>query len=140
MEQSNLHLKMYLVNSRMLLLVSCLRFFMLLIPDPVRDYSKNIRVLWARALLDPLDMIEDDIVSTFLPPTTRDIVTSKQGASLFQPIIKFTEWIQARTKFIDNGLNHFLTSPLCLSKVDGSSLFCNTILIGAGYDTRVLRF
>jgi len=109
-------------------------------PDPVRDSSKNLRVLWARALLDTLDMIDDDVASTFLPPTTRGIVTSKQGASLFQPIVQFTEWIQARTDFIDGGLNHFLTSPLCESEEDGGSMPCNAILIGAGYDTRALRF
>lgn len=109
-------------------------------PDPVRDSSKNLRVLWARALLDTLDMIDDDVASTFLPPTTRGIVTSKEGASLFQPIVQFTEWIQARTDFIDGGLNHFLSSPLCTSEEDGSSMPCNAILIGAGYDTRALRF
>jgi len=109
-------------------------------PDPVRDSSKNLRVLWARALLDTLDMIDDDVASTFLPPTTRGIVTSPEGASLFTPIVQFTEWIQARTDFIDGGLEHFLSSPLCTSEEDGSAMPCNAILIGAGYDTRALRF
>lgn len=108
-------------------------------PDPVRDSSKNLRVLWARALLNTMGMIDDDVASTFLPPTTRGIVTSEEGASLFKPIIQFTEWIQARTDFIDGGLNHYLTSPLCTSE-DGEPLPCNAILIGAGYDTRALRF
>lgn len=109
-------------------------------PDPIGDSSKNLRVLWARALLNTLGMIEDDVASTFLPPTTRGIVNTKEGAKLFTPIVQFTEWIQARTDFIDGGLNHFLTSPLCKSKDDGEPMPCNAILIGAGYDTRALRF
>lgn len=109
-------------------------------PDPIGDSSKNLRVLWARALLNTLGMIDDDVASTFLPPTTRGMVTSKGGASLFTPIVQFTEWIQARTDFIDGGLNHFLTSPLCQSEDDGEPMPCNAILIGAGYDTRALRF
>jgi methyltransferase (TIGR00027 family) len=109
-------------------------------PDPIGDSSKNLRVLWARALLNTLGMIEDDVASTFLPPTTRGIVNTKEGAKLFTPIVQFTEWIQARTDFIDGGLNHFLTSPLCKSEDDGEPMPCNAILIGAGYDTRALRF
>ena len=37
-----------------------------------------------------------------------------QGASVFDPILKFTEWIQSiRTEFIDDALDNFLLSIAC---------------------------
>ena len=76
---------------------------------------------------------------TLLPPTTRGLVTTPQGAALFDPIVKFTEWIQARTEFIDGGLDAFLSSPVC-NDSNGKALECNVVLFGAGYDTRALRY
>jgi len=84
-------------------------------------------------------MIQDDVASTLLPKTTRSLVTTDTGANLFDPIIQFTEWIQARTEFIDEALDAFLESPVCKDS-SGAPLECNVVLFGAGYDTRALRF
>lgn len=108
-------------------------------PDPIGDSSKNLRVLWVRALLNQRGDIKDKVAETFLPPTTRGLVTTESGAALFNPIVKFTEWIQARTDFIDGSLEHFLSSPVCTNE-DGTTNECNIVLFGAGYDTRSLRF
>lgn len=70
---------------------------------------------------------------------TRSLVTTDTGANLFDPIIQFTEWIQARTEFIDEALDAFLESPVCKDS-SGAPLECNVVLFGAGYDTRALRF
>ena len=105
----------------------------------IEDSSKNLRVLWVRALLNYRGQIDDPVAKTFLPPTTRGLVTSEFGASLLDPILKFAEWIQARTEFIDTSLGHFLSSPVCHND-DGTPRECNVVLFGAGYDTRALRY
>ena len=79
----------------------------------IKDSSKNLRVLWVRALLNYKNKIDDPVAQELLPKTTRGLVTSKQGASVLDPILKFAEWIQSRTEFIDDGLNNFLSSPAC---------------------------
>jgi len=66
------------------------------------------------------------------------LVTTEAGSRLLEPAVKFTEWIQARTEFIDSGVDHFLTSSSCRNGID--NLPCNIVLFGAGYDTRALRF
>ena len=109
-------------------------------PDPIQDSSKNLRVLWVRALLHQRGKIDDPVAELLLPPTTRGLVTSEAGARLFDPILKFTEWIQARTDFIDAGVEHFLSSPACRDAKTGDARRCNVVLFGAGYDTRALRF
>jgi len=106
----------------------------------IEDSSKNLRVLWVRALLNYRGQIKDDIAETFLPPTTRGLVTSDGGAALLNPILKFAEWIQARTEFIDESLDSFLSSPVCTDAGTGKALECNVVLFGAGYDTRALRY
>jgi len=108
-------------------------------PDPIKDSSKNLRVLWVRALMQQKGLIQDDIAATFLPKTTRGLVTTDAGASFLGPAIRFTEWIQARTEFIDNGLELFLNSSACINSMD-EKLPCNVVLLGAGYDTRRIRF
>ena len=106
----------------------------------IKDSSKNLRVLWVRALLNQNGSIKDDVAKHFLPKTTRGLVTTEAGAKLFDPIVQFTEWIEARTTFIDGGLEHFLTSPVCTDPETGEKLECNVVLFGAGYDTRALRY
>lgn len=106
----------------------------------IEDSSKNLRVLWVRALLDQKNMIHDDVAKTLLPKDTRWLVTTDSGAKLFDPLIKFTEWIQARTDFIDTALERFLRSPVCLDPESGAAMECNVVLFGAGYDTRALRY
>jgi len=105
----------------------------------IQDSSKNLRVLWVRALLAQRGLIKDDVASTLLPKTTRSLVTTDAGANLFDPIVQFTEWIQARTDFIDEALDAFLSSPVCQDS-SGKPLQCNVVLFGAGYDTRALRY
>jgi len=106
----------------------------------IKDSSKNLRVLWVRALLDYRGKIKDDVAVTLLPSKTRDLVTTEWGANLLDPILPFAEWIESRTDFIDTGLDHFLSSPLCTHPETGIKLECNIVLFGAGYDTRALRF
>ena len=106
----------------------------------IEDSSKNLRVLWVRALLNYRGQIDDKVAATFLPATTRGLVTSEAGAALLDPILKFAEWIQSRTEFIDEALDSFLSSPVCNNPDTGKALECNVVLFGAGYDTRALRY
>lgn len=106
---------------------------------PIEDSSKNLRVLWVRALLETAGRIDDPVASKLLPSKTRGLVTAPATAKLLEPVLQFTEWIQARTDFIDEGLEHFFTSPVCTNEATGKATPCNVVLIGAGYDTRALR-
>ena len=106
----------------------------------IQDSSKNLRVLWVRALLNFRGKIEDDVAEKLLPKSTRGLVTSETGASLLDPILKFAEWIQARTEFIDSALDNFLSSPACRDSSTDTDKACNVVLFGAGYDTRALRY
>jgi len=106
----------------------------------IEDSSKNLRVLWVRALLNFRNEINDDVASTLLPSNTRTLVTSEWGAKALDPILPFAEWIKSRTDFIDTGLDYYLSSPLCTDQTTGIKLECNIVLMGAGYDTRVLRY
>lgn len=106
----------------------------------IKDSSKNLRVLWVRALLNYRNKIDDDIAQELLPKTTRGLVTSEAGAKLLDPILKFAEWIQARTEFIDESLENYLSSPACRDAETGTDFECNVVLFGAGYDTRALRY
>ena len=106
----------------------------------IEDSSKNLRVLWVRALLNYRGKIDDKVAATFLPPTTRGLVTSEAGAAVLDPILKFAEWIQSRTEFIDEALDSFLSSPVCNDADTGKAMECNVVLFGAGYDTRALRY
>lgn len=106
----------------------------------IKDSSKNLRVLWVRALLNYRNKIDDDIAQELLPKTTRGLVTSEAGAKLLDPILKFAEWIEARTEFIDTSLDNYLSSPACRDAETKQDLECNVVLFGAGYDTRALRY
>jgi len=106
----------------------------------IKDSSKNLRVLWVRALLNYRGKIKDDVAMRLLPSSTRILVTSETGAKLLDPILKFAEWIQSRTEFIDESLDHFLSSPVCTDPDTKEKLECNIVLFGAGYDTRALRY
>jgi len=106
----------------------------------IEDSSKNLRVLWVRALLNFRNEIKDDVANTLLPSNTRTLVTSEWGAKILDPILPFAEWIKSRTDFIDSGLDYYLSSPLCNDQATGDKLECNIVLMGAGYDTRALRY
>lgn len=106
----------------------------------IEDSSKNLRVLWVRALLSFRGKIEDDVADKLLPSNTRGLVTSEWGANLLDPILPFAEWIESRTQFIDESLDSFLSNPLCTDSQTGTKLECQVVLLGAGYDTRALRY
>ena len=103
-------------------------------PDmSVDESSKNLRVLWTRAILNSWGDIDDNIAETFLPPTTRFVVTNPFFAELLKPIVMpKLSWIIKRTKFIDTALDTF------------SGRFgdvpANVVVIGSGYDTRSIRY
>jgi hypothetical protein len=88
----------------------------------IQDASKNLRVLWARALLHASGKLDDPVASQLLPRNTRGLVASEEGAKLFEGSIQFLEWIQARTEFIDKAVDSFLSSPSC--QPDGQAQPC----------------
>ena len=107
--------------------------------DGVRDSSKNLRVLWTRALLHNLGRIEDDVAFRFLPAGTRQLVGKAAAATLWSspvgaPAVEKLGWIVNRTNFIDAQLQAFLDET---SEEAGKR---QVVLLGAGYDTRALRF
>ena len=63
----------------------------------IEDSSKNLRVLWARALLDDAGELEDKVAHNLLPKLTRDV--AKWDA--LKPAARFAEFVTSRTKFID---------------------------------------
>ncbi|KAJ8598145.1 hypothetical protein CTAYLR_007416 [Chrysophaeum taylorii] len=92
----------------------------------VEEASKNLRVLWARALLDASGEISDPIAKTLLPPMTRGVV----GWGCWQPFVKFAEFVTTRTRFIDARVEAFLEAN------PGGSV----VVLGAGFDTRSERY
>ena len=98
----------------------------------VKDSSKNLRVLWVRAMLNNFGDIDDDVAAKLLPRDTENLVTSEFSKKYLGPIKKFAEWISSRTAFIDSTLDSFLDFN------KGSP--CNVVLFGSGYDTRALRY
>jgi len=100
-------------------------------PDGMLDSSKNLRVLWVRALLASSDQLNDDVAYELLPKATRWIV-SPPLAPLWSPALEKLQWIKQRTEFIDAEVDAFL------AKAGGLPAQC--VLIGAGYDTRALRY
>lgn len=103
----------------------------------VKDSSKNLRVLWTRALLNSLGRIKDPIASELLPRRTRWIVGNTMAKKVWKgtPVVEKLDWIVNRTKFIDQQLEEFLTDY-------GTSYGTKrqAILLGSGYDTRSLRY
>jgi len=97
----------------------------------VQDSSKNLQVLWSRALLAHTGQLQDPIAYKLLPKSTRWFITS--GAIDFAA--PWLEWIQARTEWLDQGTEAFLSSPSC---ADGKP--CQVVIIGAGFDTRSIRY
>jgi len=96
----------------------------------VQDSSKNLQVLWSRAVLAHNGELDDDIALQLLPKSTRGVVS----AGLFDGVKSFLEWVAARTDFLNEGCDAFLSSPSC---VNGD---CQIVIFGAGFDTRSLRY
>lgn len=104
----------------------------------VRDGSKNLRVLWTRALLSGLGRIDDPVAYDLLPRGTRRIVGPVAARVLWgsppaSPAVEKLDWIVDRTNFIDTQLGAFLEET-------AGSERRQVIVLGAGYDTRSIRF
>jgi len=97
----------------------------------VQDSSKNLQVLWSRALLAHNGQLKDPIAFQLLPKSTRWFIQS--GAIDFAA--PWLEWIQARTEWLDQGTEAFLSSPCCAGGKQ-----CQVVIIGAGFDTRSIRY
>mmetsp|Transcript_41380 Transcript_41380/g.49645 ORF Transcript_41380/g.49645 Transcript_41380/m.49645 type:complete len:353 (-) Transcript_41380:4-1062(-) len=101
----------------------------------IQDSSKNLRVLWTRALLSSLGKIDDDVAFELLPSKTRWLVGGSFGPILekvFPEVVGKLDWIADRTTFIDKQLDDFLNST--------TNHACQVVLLGSGYDTRALRY
>ena len=98
------------------------------------DSSKNLRVLWTRALLSSLGKINDPIAFELLPTKTRWIVSPNLASFWEGPgsqVVDKLDWIVKRTQFIDEQLDSFI------NQLNGKG---QIIVLGSGYDTRALRY
>lgn len=96
------------------------------------DSEKNLRVLWVRALLASLGRIEDDVAYELLPQASRWLVGKTVAPLWPEAVTEKLSWIVQRTEFIDKTLDGFL------ARTAGTG--AQVVLIGAGYDTRALRY
>lgn len=104
----------------------------------IRDSSKNLRVLWTRALLASLGKIQDPIAYELLPTNTRWVVsslTSSLWESVGSEAVQKLDWIVKRTQFIDQQLDEFIKETN-----NGGDITRQVIVLGSGYDTRALRY
>lgn len=97
----------------------------------VQDSSKNLQVLWSRAVLAKNGELADDVALDLLPVSTRGVV----DAGLFDGVSSFLEWVASRTKFLNEGCDAFLSSPACAGGKE-----CQVVIFGAGFDTRSIRY
>ena len=102
-------------------------------PDGMLDSEKNLRVLWVRALLASAGELDDSVAFELLPEATRWLVGSALARTVWSPVLPKLEWIKQRTEFIDAALDSFLGST-------SSEEAAQVVLVGAGYDTRALRY
>lgn len=96
------------------------------------DSEKNLRVLWVRALLAAAGELNDDVASELLPSASRWVVSAPLARTIWAPALPKLEWIKQRTEFIDETVDSFLAANAGASP--------QVVLIGAGYDTRALRY
>jgi len=114
-------------------------------PGAVRDSSKNLRVLWSRALLHSLGEIDDPVAYQLLPRATRALVGERAAASLWtqtgagKTVVGKLEWVAQRTRFIDGQLEDWLKGTTD-SKEGALPRERQVLLLGGGYDTRSLRY
>jgi methyltransferase (TIGR00027 family) len=94
------------------------------------DSSKNLRVLWARALLHHAGELEDPVARELLPKLTRDVVRW----DALKPLARFAEFVTSRTRFIDGALDEFLDAAAPLGEPT------QVVVVGAGFDTRAMRY
>jgi len=91
----------------------------------VEDASKNLRVLWARSLLDAAGALDDKVAYELLPKWSRGVTRTKA----LRPLARFGEFVSSRSNFIDEAVETF--------RKNGGK---RVVVLGAGYDTRALRF
>ena len=103
-------------------------------PDGMLDSEKNLRVLWVRALLASAGELDDSVAFALLPDATRWLVGTPLARTVWSPVLPKLDWIKQRTEFIDKALDRFLEVH---ASVGGSA---QVVLLGAGYDTRALRY
>mmetsp|Transcript_89268 Transcript_89268/g.171190 ORF Transcript_89268/g.171190 Transcript_89268/m.171190 type:complete len:451 (+) Transcript_89268:111-1463(+) len=101
-------------------------------PQGMLDSEKNLRVLWVRALLAAAGRLDDDVAKQLLPRATRWVVSAPLARTVWAPVMPKLDWIKQRTEFIDKTLDDFLASAAASDP--------QVVLIGAGYDTRALRY
>jgi len=100
-------------------------------PDGMLDSEKNLRVLWVRALLASAGQLQDDVALELLPAASRWLVAPPLARTVWSPVLPKLEWIEQRTSFIDAAVDAFLA---------GAGEGAQVVLVGAGYDTRALRY
>mmetsp|Transcript_12558 Transcript_12558/g.40047 ORF Transcript_12558/g.40047 Transcript_12558/m.40047 type:complete len:365 (-) Transcript_12558:108-1202(-) len=105
-------------------------------PDLRLDSYKNLQVLWVRALLASSSQLDDPVAYQLLPPASRWLV-SPAVAPLWAPVLPKLEWIAQRTSFLDSTLDAWIDG---LKASGGSPAEAQIVLLGAGYDTRALRY
>mmetsp|Transcript_1938 Transcript_1938/g.5759 ORF Transcript_1938/g.5759 Transcript_1938/m.5759 type:complete len:822 (-) Transcript_1938:78-2543(-) len=97
----------------------------------IEDSSKNLRVLWARALLHDAGELHDPVAHELLPTLTRDVARW----DALKPLARFAEFVTSRTNFIDAALDRFLNA------VDETGAGRpQVVVLGAGFDTRAMRY
>ena len=94
------------------------------------DSSKNLRVLWTRAVLSGRGIIDDPQAFEWLPTNTRWLVSPENAKRLPESLIEKLEWIGSRTRFLDQAVDAFLAEH-----ADPQ-----VVVVGAGYDTRCARY
>ena len=94
------------------------------------DSSKNLRVLWTRAVLSGRGIIDDPQAFEWLPTNTRWLVSPENAKLLPESLIEKLEWIGSRTRFLDQAVDAFLAEH-----ADPQ-----VVVVGAGYDTRCARY
>ena len=94
------------------------------------DSSKNLRVLWTRAVLSGRGIIDDPQAFEWLPTNTRWLVSPENAKRLPESLIEKLEWIGSRTRFLDKAVDAFLDD------YDSPQI----VVVGAGYDTRCARY
>lgn len=114
--------------------------FYLLDTTGAREESKNLRVLWCRALLHSLGALDDSVAYHLLPRPFRKLVSPLLAPMWPKSLTSKLQWIVQRTNFIDGALDEFLSSHTNTSlHLPHHVVHAQVVVLGSGYDTRALR-
>ena len=105
-------------------------------PDGMLDSSKNLRVLWVRALLAAAGRLDDPVARELLPGASRWVVSPPLAKTVWAGVMPKLDWIRQRTEWIDETVDAFLAEHAAAAAGQGPQV----VLLGAGYDTRALRY